>query len=115
MFFGNHFNIFLCQTTANKRHFFLSFLVERTKAEQLNMNMSGITFLYYLLFWRFLYFMFIFKQIDNFRFSYIQGRKNFVLVFIGLIRSDETKKTLCTNNEQKCGSYRDSLPKAKFL
>jgi hypothetical protein len=96
IFFGNHCNIYLCQATANNRQL-LSSLVERTKTEQLNVNMSGITLLYYLLFMCFLHFMFISKQIDNFRFSYIQGSTSFILVCMGLILSHETKTTPCAS------------------
>ena len=60
IFFGNHCNTCLCQATANNRQC-LWFLVERVKTEQLNMNMSGITLLYYLLFLCFLHFIFISK------------------------------------------------------
>lgn len=80
IFFGNRCNIYHCQATANKRQF-LSFLVERMKTEQLNMNLSGITLLYCLLFLGSLHFMFISKEIDDFQFRYVQGRKNFILVF----------------------------------
>jgi hypothetical protein len=59
--------------------------------------MSGITILYYWLFLCFLLYMFICKQINDFQFSYIQGRNNFVLVCIDLVLSHEAKNSRSTN------------------